>query len=264
MKLIGLNIGIKIDNNKAIADFLIEENPDIICLQEVLRNFNENVFESYKSQESLVKSIGKSYDYSFFGPLWVADSFSKNGELYRDFGGKVEQGNEIISKFPISKAENKFFHRNYELFNDTTDWENTDHGRALQIVEFNIGGKRLQVLNLHGIWTRDKMGDERTIKEFRYILESAKKNDIATIITGDFNLLPETESIKVLESEFKNLIKVYGIKSTRPDFKDNLDTGNNVVDYIFVNDKIRVNDFSVIRNNISDHLPLVLDFDIIT
>jgi hypothetical protein len=36
-------------------------------------------------------------------------------------------------------------------------------------------------------------------------------------------LFPETKSIKMIEKDFRNLIKEYNIKSTRPDFKDHLD-----------------------------------------
>ena len=88
------------------------------------------------------------------------------------------------------------------------------------------------------------------------------RKDIPVIVVGDFNLLPNTESIKILNNELINLIEKYDIKSTRPNFDDGLDSGNIVCDYIFVNDKIKVNDFKVIKTNISDHLPLLLDFDI--
>jgi endonuclease/exonuclease/phosphatase family metal-dependent hydrolase len=67
----------------------------------------------------------------------------------------------------------------------------------------------------------------------------------------------------MIEKDFRNLIKEYNIKSTRPDFKDHLDEWNNVVDYIFVDDKIKVNNFEVINTDISDHLPLILDFEIV-
>lgn len=59
-----------------------------------------------------------------------------------------------------------------------------------------------------------------------------------------------------------NLIEKYNIKSTRPTFDDGLDKGNIVCDYIFINDKVKVNNFKVINSNASDHLPLMLDFDI--
>ena len=58
-----------------------------------------------------------------------------------------------------------------------------------------------------------------------------------------------------------NLIEKYNIESTRPKFDDGLDKGNLVCDYIFVNNKVKVKNFRVIDTNISDHLPLILDFD---
>ncbi|HOU75525.1 MAG TPA: hypothetical protein PK957_00160 [Candidatus Dojkabacteria bacterium] len=108
-----------------------------------------------------------------------------------------------------------------------------------------------------------KKGDDRTIKEFQFVVETALKKDIPTIITGDFNLSPETESIQIINEHFFNLIDKYKIKTTRPVFKDNIEKRNNVVDYIFVNSGIKVNDFGAIQTNISDHLPLFLDFEII-
>lgn len=263
MKLVNLNIWIKINNSKLVATFLDSEKPDIICLQEVSRHLDKNVFEAYRSQEIIKGIIWKDYWYSFFGSLWVSEYFMKNNKKYRDFWWRIEQWNEIISKFPIITAENKFYYREYFLFNNTTNWEKTDHGRALQKIELIANGKKLQILIIHWIWTRNKLGDERTIAQCKYIVEIARQNDIATIIVGDFNLLPESDSIKIINKEFINLLKINNIKSTRPDFNDNVDIWNNVVDYVFVNDKIKINNFTVIETNISDHFPLILDFDIL-
>lgn len=195
--------------------------------------------------------------------MWVCEKIEANGKVKIDFGGLVEQGNEIISKYKIINGVNEFFYKSYRYELDWSNWREEDHGRTLQVVEYNIGGKRLRILNIHGIWTKDKLGDDRTIAECCHILNIAKKSDVATIITGDFNLFQNTESIEILNEEFRNLINENNINSTRPDFDDGIDIGKNVVDYIFVNDKIKVNNFEVVDTNISDHLPLILDFDII-
>ena len=89
------------------------------------------------------------------------------------------------------------------------------------------------------------MGDDRTISQSEFILSKIRK-DIPSIVVGDFNLLPETESIHLLDRELTNLIKKYDIKSTRPHFDDGLDRGNLVCDYIFVNDLVKVNHLEVI------------------
>lgn len=36
MKLITLNIGIKIDNSHAVSDFIKEQKPDVVAFQEII------------------------------------------------------------------------------------------------------------------------------------------------------------------------------------------------------------------------------------
>lgn len=263
MRLISFNVGIKIDNSKKIGKFIESQKPDIVAFQEIIRHFDESVFDMYKSKLHIEQIIGEKLPYSFFGPLWITDAFRKNGKIHRNFNGFIEQGNEIISKFPIVEATNEHYYKSYSLAADWTTFLTEDHSRAVQIVELDIKGKKLQVINLHGLYSRDKQDSERTLNQCKYVLKAAKRKNIPTIIVGDFNLFPDTKSIQILDREFRNLIKEYDIKSTRPDFDDGTDIGNNVVDYIFVNDKIKVNNFEVFNTNISDHLPLILDFGII-
>lgn len=263
MKLICFNIGIKIDNAKAVAEFIKSQNPDIAAFQEIIRHFDDSVFEMYKSKSDIEKIIGKKLPYSFFGPQWIADAMRKNGKMHRDFNGFVEQGNQVISKFPITTATNEHYYKQYALELEWGNFHTEDHPRSVAIVELNVDGKKLQILNLHGLYSKDKQDSERTIDQCKYILKAAKRKNIPTIIAGDFNLFPDTKSIQILNNEFRNLIDEYKITSTRPDFDDGTDSGNNVVDYIFVNDKIKVNSFETFETDISDHLPLILDFDII-
>lgn len=185
----------------------------------------------------------------------------KNGKLHRDFNGFIEQGNEVVSRFPIVEASNEHYYKKYSLVLDWTNFYTDDHPRTVQIVELDVNNKRLQILNLHGLYSRDKQDSEKTIHQCKYILEAAKKKDISTIIAGDFNLFPKTKSIEILSKEFRNLIDEYKIKTTRPHFNDEIEYGDNVVDFIFVSKEIKVNDFKIINTDISDHMPLILDFD---
>lgn len=262
MKLISFNIGIKIDNSKKVGKFIESQKPDIVAFQEIMRHFDESVFDMYKSKERIEKIIGKRLPYSFFGPLWISKTIWKNGKIRRNFNGFVEQGNEVLTKFPIIEAANEFYYKSYSLDSDRTDFETEDHARAVQIIELNVNEKKLQILNLHGLYSKNKIDNKRTIAQCKYVLNAAKRKNIPTIIAGDFNLFPNTKSIQVLNQEFRNLINEYQITSTRPDFSDDHDVGNNVVDYIFVNNKIKVNNFQVFKTNISDHFPLILDFEI--
>ncbi len=262
MKVLSLNVSIKLDNNEKIVSLLLNIDSDIITLQEVTRGIDSHVYDRYNSSK-IIKDHLNDYKYSFFGSLWCAERHVKNGIISKDFGGMIEQGNEVISKYPIVEAENIFFYKNYAIFEDVTDFRKLDHPRALERVILDIGDSQVQIINVHGIWNEGKKGDERTIRQSQFILSEALKRNMPTIIVGDFNLNSSSESIRIINERFINLIDVYGIKATRPIVNDGLDIGNCVDDYIFVNDMIKINNFKVLETDVSDHYPLILDFDII-
>ena len=262
MKLISFNIDIFTENSKEVADFIKKENPDIVAFQEIIRHFDDTVFLKYQSQKRIHKIIKDKLKYSFFGPQWITDMNIKNNKIHREYGGFIEQGNEILSKFPITSAVNEHYHKNYQYDFDRTKFYEEDHPRCIQIVKLNINGKTLRILNLHGTYSIDKLDTQRSIKQSEYILEIIARENLPTIIVGDFNLLPQTKSIQMLNKKFRNLTTEYNIKSTRPYINNKKDTGNNIVDYVFVDDSIKIETFKVTNTDISDHLPLILDFDL--
>lgn len=259
MKLLNLNISIKLDNNDKVVDFVKKQNADICTFQEAMNGIDNNCFEMFKSKNKLVEI--KDYPFNDFAPLFIAKGVSKNGTITRDFGGSAEQGSLVLSKYEIKEHYNQFYYNEYRYEYDATKFREKDWCRSIQNVILNINGKELQIINVHGIWNKDKNGDERTIQQSKFILKRIRY-DIPCIVLGDFNLLPNTESIKLINKKMSNLIDAYNIKITRPTFNDGLDKGDLVCDYIFVNNKIKVNDFKVLDSNVSDHLPLLLDFDI--
>ena len=259
MKLLNLNICIKLDNIKEVKDFLSNDNADIVAIQEAMHGVEDSCFPMYCSENELIKL--EKYPSHAFAPLFIASGVTKNGEMTRDCGGKAEQGTLLLSKYEIKEHTNEFYYNEYRYEYDATNFRKEDWCRSIQNAILKVNGKELQVINVHGIWNEGKVGDDRTISQSEFILSKIRK-DIPSIVVGDFNLLPETESIHLLDRELTNLIKKYDIKSTRPHFDDGLDRGNLVCDYIFVNDLVKVNHLEVIESNVSDHLPILLDFEI--
>lgn len=258
LKLLNLNLGIKIDNNEDVIKLINKEKVDIVTFQEAMRGKENTVFARYNSS-NIIKSQ-TNFDNDFFGPLWYAEKHIKNNVISKKFGGITEQGNEILSKFPIIEAKNIFYYKEYSEFTDTTNFRKEDHSRAFVEAILDIKGRKFQLINVHGCWNKDKKDDNRTIIQTKEIV-SHIRYDIPSIVVGDFNLLPNTKSIKTISQKMINLIDKYNIKSTRPEFNDGLDIGNLVCDYIFVNDKVKISDFKVVETNISDHLPLILEFN---
>jgi endonuclease/exonuclease/phosphatase family metal-dependent hydrolase len=167
MKLLSLNIKFNLANNQAVVGLIRELAPDLVLLQEVIEHNQNSVLEKYRSKEYLDVQLRTLYPHRFFTKLWQSENFLVNGRQIFEPGGRVTQGNYLLSKYPFMAKKECFFYGKFEVNNDWSDFEKNDHGRAIQMVEIDCPdahGTKLTVVNIHGIWTQDKLGDERTFR----------------------------------------------------------------------------------------------------
>ena len=265
MKLISLNVAVFEKNNPQLKVF--KKYPsDFVCLQEVTKRVGDDAIEDYLSKDP-IDGTTKQLKYSFFGPLWIKKGFSMNNfhgkeKFEFSYGGNIEFGNYVKSKYEMVKGQNIFVQNHFTYVTDWSNWPEEDY-RAVQVVDILITeNKKLRLINYRGIWTQHKQGNDLTLKACKTIERLALEVDYPVIISGDFNLFPNTPSVKLFENNFINLPNKYNIKTTRPSSNELSGKGRNVVDYIFVSKNIKVYKFEVIKSNVSDHLPLMLDFDL--
>ncbi|KKU05473.1 MAG: Endonuclease/exonuclease/phosphatase [Parcubacteria group bacterium GW2011_GWA2_45_30] len=131
--------------------------------------------------------------------------------------------------------------------------------RNVQYVRFSQNGIHYTICNFHGHWKphTNKEDLPERIEQSQKIVEFLKPEKSKKILCGDFNLAPHTQSIRILEDGMRNLVKEYGITSTRSHYytKD-----GKFADYILVSPEVEVKDFKVLPDVVSDHLPLYLEF----
>lgn len=135
-----------------------------------------------------------------------------------------------------------------------------NHARLLQYITFSTGAGKRTVLNFHGLWKPGAThGDiPERIGQSERIVEFISKLDHPFVLCGDFNLLPDTESVRIIEKAgLRNLITEYGVTSTRT---SHYAKSERFADYAFVSSGIEVRDFKVLPDEVSDHSPLFLDF----
>lgn len=132
------------------------------------------------------------------------------------------------------------------------------HARNIQYVTIDTSKCPLTVINFHGLWNgKGKTDTEERVLQSKNILNFINGLSGEHICCGDFNLLPNTESIRLFESYgLRNLIKEYGVTSTRTSFYAKPEKH---ADYVFVSGGIHVKDFMVLPDEVSDHAPLLLD-----
>lgn len=242
LKLLQLNIwhgGELIDN---VISFIQKENPDIITCQEVQNGDLTGVPRSLTT----LKTFAEELDYSYvFSPqiLWCKEPH-------------IEQGLATFSRFPIELKDTVFFdtsYRYYPMVADQADWE--DYPTALQYSVVQSPQGSLNIYNVHGIWGLDGEDNPSRLKMSEIIVSQIQGKE-NVIVAGDFNMFPNTQSIRAIE---RHLTSVFGteLPTTHNLSRKPPGYGKGPVDMVFVSTDIKVLNHFCPQVDISDHMPLV-------
>ncbi|MBI3103405.1 endonuclease/exonuclease/phosphatase family protein [Candidatus Daviesbacteria bacterium] len=134
----------------------------------------------------------------------------------------------------------------------------------LQQISFNLKGKTISVFNFHGTpFPADKLDSPNRLEEAEKVKDIVAKSADGKILVGDFNLLPQTECIKIIGQNMRNLIEEFNIERTRSNLSPYFKKPHFQLfaDYVFVTSDVEIKDFQVQEVEISDHLPMILAFD---
>jgi endonuclease/exonuclease/phosphatase family metal-dependent hydrolase len=240
MKILQLNIwGGKL--GKQIIELIGREKPDIVCFQEaiVLPHHGELLFTQYGV---IQKETG--FEHSYFSP-----AFGFTMMNYR-----ADFGNAVMSRVPFTHTTTVFTRGDY---NATMDLVDGDYNmRNLQHVTVEHGGKPLHILNHHGHHIRQhKNGDDETLRQCGIIADYIKTLEGDVVLTGDFNLAPESESIGKINAILTNHCIQSGATTTRTPLTHKTE----VCDYIFSSPGLATKNFAVLPDIASDHAALVIE-----
>ncbi len=252
MTIICLNIwGGRAGKEKLLSFFeKYRDAADVFCLQEVWS-------DRYESFEGVLAG-GRPIDHSTI----MTHAFQEIGEIlpnhepyfapsfYESYGLCMF----VRKGIPVSGAGDVFVHKER---GHVPEGDIGLHARNLQYVTLEDRGRKLTVMNFHGLWNGKGKGDcPERIAQSERILEFAATLPNPVVLCGDFNLTPDTESLQKLEAAgLRNLIREYGITSTRTSLYDK---PLGYADYAFVSDAVEAKDFKVLPDEVSDHAPLQL------
>ena len=139
--------------------------------------------------------------------------------------------------------------------------DDLETGQALA-VKIASSDRELWVINVHGTARPgDKLDTEVRLRQSQQIIDFTQSQELPSDILGDFNLDMSTESVaKFTKSGFNNLIASYQIPTTRNKlaWEKHPDNPQMYADYTFSSGDLKVDDFQVIDNEASDHLPMIL------
>jgi endonuclease/exonuclease/phosphatase family metal-dependent hydrolase len=252
MKILTLNTWGGRAGKEKLLNFLKEQstNVDIFCLQEIwaapyshLEGVNAGGLE-LKNADTMVygkqdiANLLTDYDY-FFHP--------HHGDHY-GLMMLVKQGIDVLG------SGDMFVHKDR---GHIPEGDVGNHARNIQYVTFSKDDVKTTVINFHGLWNgKGKTDSPDRIEQSKKIVEFTQNLEGNIVLCGDFNLLPDTESITILEQAgLRNLVKESGITSTRTSYYTKPEK---YADYMFVSKGVTVKDFRVLPDEVSDHSPLLL------
>ncbi|MDE2311645.1 MAG: endonuclease/exonuclease/phosphatase family protein [Patescibacteria group bacterium] len=259
MKLLSLNVwGGR--QGKLLTDYLVKqaEGIDIFCFQEVfssssgLGDYRGARVNLFAELAELLPDYQAIFSRTYGG--WV--------DMHPvDF--EVAEGQALFIKksLPVKTSGQVYIHGS-----DTTqiieDFSNEP--KDLQYAVLEVSREDLLIANVHGKWhPGDKLDTPERLEQSRIIKAFVDRHRGPKIICGDFNLVPETESIRMLEDKMVNLVKTYHISNTRNEISwQTYGNKQHFADFTFVSPEVKVKNFEVPYNLVSDHLPMILKFDL--
>lgn len=205
-----------------IAHFIEKFSPDIAALVEV----DAGSFRTNNvDQAQLIASKLESYNYTRV--KYRRGSFVSRLPLLRS------QCNAILSKEPVSDVRYHYF----------------KSGMKRLLIELEIGDLHIYLVHL-ALTHKTRTEQLETLKQ---LINPAKP----CIVTGDFNTLKG-------KVELTGLCDTLNLRSANI---DNLPTfpawhPEKQLDFTLVSKHVKINSFTVPNFRLSDHLPLILDFEI--
>jgi len=247
MKLISLNTWAGRVGKDIFLDFFERhKDVDIFCLQEVWQGghehaslWGENIDTTLMTSISSVLTEHEVLFYPHYMDWYgIAIYVKKDIRI-------IEEGDIFVFKY----RENMF-----------DDDKAKNHARNIQWIKIDTDKGPRTIINFHGLWNGISKEDtkERMIQADN-IVKFLKNVSSSHVLCGDFNLMPENKSLKMIEDlGMRNLITEFDIISTR---SSHYKKPERFADYTLVDKGIQVHDFKVLPDEVSDHLAMYLEFD---
>jgi endonuclease/exonuclease/phosphatase family metal-dependent hydrolase len=193
---------------------------------------------------------------------------------YEWFGVGRDDGEKGGEYSPVFYNRSKFILYDHGTFwlSETPDVPSKGWDAALNRIvtwgrfQSKVTGKQFLVFNTHFDHVGKEARKNSAILIQEKIREMTRNKNLPVILTGDFNLTPETEPIVLLKKYMKDSFEVteeppYGPVGTYNGFKIDADLSSNRIDYIFVRGGIDVLKYAALSDFKdhrfpSDHLPV--------
>ncbi len=256
MKYLQLNIW---DGGKlfdSLISFIADLQPDFASFQEVILPVRRNSklrgcdFLDTMSEMTDLKHLSFIPHMSYIGK-----------EKFLGVGEELYVGTAIVSKYPVLSQKGTYYHSTFRKVNGPEEHPSSIP-RLVHEVVFDVDGTSVNILTTHGVWGEDGRDNTTRDKMSKAIIDALKGKERA-LFSGDLNTEPDTHALQNIRAImqdpfFDNVTSTFNKKQKDTSTK----SWDFVVDHVFVSQDISIHKAEIPDVDVSDHMPLVVEFSI--
>lgn len=246
MKMVQINIflGTYLDN---LIRFLQEEKPDVVTMQEVTPESFQMILEETGLNGYFDKTVAIKEDKNLTS---LGNAILTRGKIVGHHIVRLNKDKEVGRLDEVERKGGKELER---------------FPRSLLSVLIEMDGQQFYLISTQLAVRKDRKDSPEKSRQANKVVDHLKSlGEEPFVIGGDFNAIPSSGVIKIIDRVAKNSFDDFSIqRTTHPTFhktKDFLPQGL-VIDYIYTSKHFEVKLLRAPVVDISDHLPLIADIE---
>ena len=244
----------RLERLEQIASLLKEINADVLVLNEV--DFDASWSNQVNQAEYLAKACGYRY--------WVEERNLDFRVLHRTW----RFGNAILSKYLISNPELI----DLPSYGESETWlagKKRAFGVELAWGNNDVGSSGVHLVAAH----LSHRSEDLRERSAAMIVEHVRQNGLPTVIAGDMNSSPIGFPGNTMTEDGRNAIETFlaadslsesqvDVPEISAEFTFPSNDPRIVIDWFFANERLRFGSYRVIESELSDHRPIVAEFQL--
>lgn len=167
-------------------------------------------------------------------------------------------GNAVLTKHPIIKTRTYPITGEFKVYENLEDYQ--ENTRNLQEVQVKVlSGELFTVFNHHGYWDRSPLGNEQSVEALQKVSTIVTSTNGPVIFAGDLNVIAESPAMQAFSGLLEDLTDTHKLTTTLSELGKVQDVP---CDHIMVTNDVTVLNYTASPRLVSDHMPIVLEFEI--
>ncbi len=237
----------------ALVEFINDEKPDFVTMQEV----TTNRFNFYKDQNISLFQL-------------LCEKLNMYGEYHGDLkliGDETSLfGNAVFSKYPILEKHVVTLKSFRPVSLDELDSDQSSVreliDRHVLDVRVDVEGFGMHVLSWHGAWTAPPHDNEETFRQANIVYGHLKNIDPPLILCGDLNSTIDSKTVRLISSVTQNFMENLPAETVTTNTKvHKIAPRGYLIDYIFASRDFKLINLRIPQITVSDHLPVIAEVE---